>query len=152
MRKRESDVPRSPSPESAGYRESGRKILSISATLDDHDSLRRILHDQDWRVIRAFSCQQAIACLCRDRMSIIVCDCHLPDGSWRDILSHMAELTEPLAVIVTCGGPASDLRTEVRTLGGYDVLSKPFFPGEVRRMVSAAWQETAVPAGASVQA
>jgi len=152
MRQREWDVPRSTSPESTEYRERGRNILSISATLEDHDSLCRILHDPDWHITRAFSCQQAIACLCRDRMGVIVCDCHLPDGSWKDILSHIAELTEPSVVIVTSGAAGADLRAQVRTLGGYDVLCKPFFPAEVRRVVSAASQERAVPARTLVRA
>jgi DNA-binding response OmpR family regulator len=121
----------------------GRKVLSVSATPEDHDSLRHILHDPGWRITQAFSCQQAITCLCRDLVGVIVCDCHLPDGTWRDILGHIAELTEQPVVIVTSGAPDASLRAEVRNLGGYDVLSKPFFAEDVRRVVSAAWRNRA---------
>lgn len=126
----------------------GRKILSISRASEDHDSLRHILSEPAWLMTAAFSCQQAIACLCRDRVGVIVCDCHLPDGSWRDILSHIAELTEPSAVVVTSGAFGANFRAEVRGLGGYDVLSKPFQAEEVNRVVNGAWQERAVLAGA----
>jgi CheY-like chemotaxis protein len=122
-------------------RERTRKILTISARLEDHESLRRILKEPDWSITRAFSCQQAIACLCRDRMGVILCDCHLPDGTWRDILSHIAEMTEPPSVIVTSARADANLRAEVRALGGYQLLSKPFFPEEVGHAVSAAWCE-----------
>ncbi len=118
-----------------------RKILTIAARLEDHESLRRILQEPDWSITPAFSCQQAIACLCRDRMSVILCDCHLPDGTWRDILSHIAELPEPPSVIVVSATANASLRAEVRALGGYQLLSKPFFPEEVGRVVSAAWRE-----------
>ena len=121
-----------------------RKVLSISTGPEDHDSLRRILQDPGWSITRAFSCQQAIACLCRARMAVIVCDCHLSDGSWRDILSYVAELTEPAVVIVASRAAGEDLRAEVRALGGFDVLSKPFRAEEVSRVVIAAWQNRAV--------
>ena len=124
----------------------GRKVLSISTTPQDHDSLRRILHDPSWRVTAAFSFQQAMACLCRERIGVIICDCHLPDGSWRDILSHIAELTEPSVVIVTTGASGADLRGEVRSLGGVEVLSKPFRAEEVRRVIVEAWESRAVAA------
>jgi DNA-binding response OmpR family regulator len=122
----------------------GRKALSISTSAEDHDSLRRILHDPGWSITTAFSCQQAIACLCRARMGVIVCDCHLSDGSWRDILSYVAELTEPAVVIVASRAAGEDLRAEVRALGGFDVLSKPFRAEEVGRVIMAAWQNRAV--------
>jgi DNA-binding NtrC family response regulator len=121
-----------------------RKVLSISTAREDHDSLCHILCDPGWSITRAFSCQQAIACLCRDRMGVIVCDCHLSDGSWRDILSYVAELTEPSVIIVTSRTVSADLRAEVHSLGGYEVLSKPFQAEELSRTVSAAWQNRAM--------
>lgn len=148
MRQSESDVLRCAPLEW----EHSRKILSISATLEDHDSLRRILHEPDWIITRAFSCQQAMACLCRDRMGVIFCDCHLPDGTWRDILSHIAELNEPPLVIVTAATADANLNAEVYTLGGYQLLSKPFFPEEVRRVIRAALQQRAARTGALVPA
>jgi DNA-binding NtrC family response regulator len=147
MRQIESDVPLSARID----RERSRKILTISATLEDHESLRRILQEPDWSITRAFSCQQAIACLCRDRMGVILCDSQLPDGTWRDILSHIAEMTEPPSVIVTSATADANLRAEVRTLGGYQLLSRPFFPEEVERVVSAACRER-VQTGALVPA
>jgi DNA-binding response OmpR family regulator len=132
-------------------RELSRKILTISPTLEDHDALRRILQEPDWSIKCAFSYQQALACLCRDRMDIILCDCHLPDGAWRDILSHIAAMTQPPSVIVMSATADANLRAEVRTLGGYQLLSKPFLPEEVERVVSAAWQER-VETGALVPA
>jgi DNA-binding NtrC family response regulator len=122
----------------------GRKVLSVSTSAEDHDSLRRILDYPGWSITTAFSCQQAIACLCRDRMGVIVCDGHLSDGSWRDILSYVAELTEPALVIVASRAAGEDLRAEVRALGGFEVLSKPFRAEEVNRVVVAAWQNSAV--------
>jgi len=157
MRQRQSDVPLS-TPGSAVSRtryaelgsasrgEPSPNVLSVSAASEYHDSLRRSLNDPDWRITPAFSCHQAITCLCRDRMSVIVCDSYLPDGTWRDILSHIAELNDPAAVIVTSKTADPHLRAEVRTLGGYDVLTGPFSAEEVRRVLIAAQRSRTVAA------
>jgi len=124
--------------------EANPKILSISAVSEDHDLLRRILNDPHWRITRAFSCHQAITCLCRDRMALIVCDCHLPDGTWRDILSYIAALNDPPSVIVTALTADANLHSEVRSLGGYDVLAKPFSPEKVKHVLAAAWEDRTI--------
>jgi DNA-binding NtrC family response regulator len=139
-----STVPRPAAQEAASYRERDRNILSISAAPEDHDSLRGLLSDPNWHIIRAFSCQQAMNCLCRNRVGVIICDCHLPDGTWRDILSQIAPLTEPPAVIVTSMSADAGLRAEVRAMGAYDVLSKPFVREEVASVVAGAWDNRVV--------
>ena len=123
--------------------EYGRRILSVSSTQEDHDSLCHILNDPGWLITGVFSCQQAVSYLCRERSAIIICACHVPDGTWRDILSHIAELTDPPLVIVTAEAAEESLRAEVHALGGYDVLAKPFVAEEVSHMLSAAWKQRA---------
>lgn len=115
-----------------------RRILSISAVPTDHDSLRSILSDKLWQVDEASNYQQAVACLCRDRMDIVVCESHLPDGTWRDLLGHIAEMMDAPALIVTSRMADADFRAEVHALGGYDVLIKPFNAEEVKRVLAAA--------------
>jgi DNA-binding NtrC family response regulator len=115
-----------------------RRILSISAFAEDHDSLRRILSDPAWRIAEASSCHEAIQFLCRDRAEVILCDANLPDGAWWDILSQIAELTDAPSVIVTGWEAGEALRDQVRALGGYDILPKPFVADEVRHVVGTA--------------
>ena len=125
-------------PEEAPNPRPYQRILCISALQEDHDSLRRILADPVWRITSASCSRQAIQCLCRDRVEVILCDARLPDATWRDILSQIADLTNPPALIVAGGEPDGDLRAQVRALGGCDVLAKPFLAEQVRRVVSAA--------------
>jgi CheY-like chemotaxis protein len=73
-------------------------------------------------------------------MDVIICDCHLSDGTWKDVLSYIAGLTNPPAVVVTSSIAGRDLRAEVQGLGGYDVLTKPFAEEEVWHVLSAAWK------------
>jgi DNA-binding NtrC family response regulator len=112
------------------------KILSISAVAADHHILRRILNDRLCEIDTASSYREAVAYLCRDRVDVIICECHLPDGTWKDLLGHIAEMLDPPALVVTSDGVDAHFRSEVRALGGYDVMTKPLNADEVRRVLA----------------
>lgn len=124
---------------SVGCRQYLCRILSISACSNDYAALRRILNEPIWQITCVTSLHRAIGHLCRDRPAAIICDSHLPDGDWRDLLSHIAELMDPPVLIVTAGSEDQLLLSEVLALGGYCVLTKPFQADEVRRVLAAAW-------------
>ena len=139
-------------PEQAPNSNPYRRILCISAFPEDHDSLRRILAGLAWRITSASCSQQAIQCLCRDRVEVILCDASLPDATWRDILSQIADLTNPPALVVAGREADESLRTQVRALGGYDILAKPFAAEQVRQVMSAALDPRRVDAAAPATA
>ena len=112
------------------------KILSISPVAADHHALRRILNDQLWQVDTASSYREAIAYLCRDRVDVVICECHLQDGTWKDLLGHIAEMPDPPALVVTSGAVDAHFRSEVRALGGYDAMTKPLNADEVMRVLA----------------
>lgn len=103
-----------------------KRILSVSTSLNDHEYLRHLLSEQDWHVYEANGYKEAIGRLCRDSFDILICECYLPDGSWRDLLSHLAGTLSPPSLIVTSEKLEDHLRLEVQNLGGCGVLSKPF--------------------------
>jgi DNA-binding response OmpR family regulator len=74
-----------------------------------------------------------------DPIDIVICECDLPDGSWRDLLRYAEEYSEPLILIVTSRLADEALWAEVLNLGGRDVLAKPFDEQEVRRVLASAW-------------
>jgi DNA-binding NtrC family response regulator len=139
-------------PEEALNSNPRQRILCISAFPEDHDSLRLILADPVWRISSASCCQQAIQRLCRDRVEVILCDARLPDATWRDILSQIADLTNPPALVVAGWEANEDLRAQVRALGGYDVLAKPFVAEQVKHVMSAALHPRGVDAAAPATA
>jgi PleD family two-component response regulator len=112
------------------------KILSISAVAADHHALRRILNDQLWQIEIASSYREAVAYLCRDRVDVVICECHLQDGTWKDLLGHIAEMPAPPALVVTSGAVDAHFRSEVRALGGYDAMTKPLNADEVMRVLA----------------
>jgi DNA-binding NtrC family response regulator len=115
-----------------------RKVLSVSAFTDDHQAFRQALNDQIWHVEAAANYQQAIARLRCDRMQVVVCESHLADGTWKDLLGQIAAIPDPPALIVSSEAVDEHLLTEVRNLGGYGVLLRPFKGEEVRQMLALA--------------
>jgi CheY-like chemotaxis protein len=129
-------------------------ILSVSAALEDHDSLRRILEDPLWpvHIATAGTCQEAMSCLRGGRTLVVLCDIKLPDGSWKDILNNLSELSDAPVLIVTSGSADDHLWAEVLNLGGFDVLAKPFRKSEVRYALAAACRRKDMPLAVKVLA
>ena len=114
-------------------------VLCISAQDSDHHSLSHLFSRTKWTLLEARS-REAAARLLRARpVPVIVCDCTLPDGGWKDVLEEAAALPHPPVVIVTSRLADDQLWSEVMNLGGYDVLEKPFNLSELVRVVSLAW-------------
>jgi DNA-binding response OmpR family regulator len=120
-------------------RHRGNRILSVSSAREDHAALRHILYELPWRITAATTCVEAKARLNRLRVSIILCERDLPDGSWKDLLSCISDAAERPLLIVTSRFADEYLWAEVLNLGGYDVLAKPFRDQEVRHVLASAW-------------
>ncbi len=61
-----------------------------------------------------------------------------PNGTWRDLLHVIEDATGPPLMIVTSRLADEYLWAEVLSLGGYDVLAKPFHEKEVRHVAASA--------------
>jgi DNA-binding response OmpR family regulator len=79
--------------------------------------------------------------LSRSGADVILCDDHLADGTWKDVLSVIAPLPESPRLIVLFDSASSPAEwSEVLNLGGFDVLNKPLNEAEVKLTVAAAWR------------
>jgi DNA-binding response OmpR family regulator len=119
------------------------QILSISPACEDHEKLHSILND--FNVATVGTLREAVTFLCLERVPVVFCECQLPDGTWKDILSYTAGLAEPPAIVVTSRLADDYLWAEVLNLGGYDVLAKPFSNIEVRCVVAGALRHKTSP-------
>ena len=130
-----------------GKAKAGRTItiLSVSPIEEDHNSLEQILcHSQWpaslWQLSTSFDLELAAVALRQHNISIVICESHLPSGTWRDFLSHISTLNDPPLVIVTSRVADDRLWAEALNIGAFDVLAKPFDAEEVIRAVMLAWQ------------
>lgn len=61
-------------------------------------------------------------------MDFLICECHLPDGTWKDLLGHIVEMLDPAALVVTAGAVDAHFPSEVRALGRYEVMTNLKMP------------------------
>lgn len=114
-------------------------VLAVSPFAEDHQCLRSIFDHSNWRISEASNCKEAIQYLQTNRMAVLVSECRLPDGTWKDLLEALSLLPFPPLLVVASKNADDSLWAEVLNLGAYDVLSKPFDRAEVTRIISLAW-------------
>jgi DNA-binding NtrC family response regulator len=107
------------------------EVLVVCASPGTRDKLADMLRRERWNVRPAQSCSEARRHLSELDGPVVICESHLPDGSWKDLLE-----AQPL--IVTDRAADEALWAEVLNLGGFDVLAQPFDPTEVSRVVASA--------------
>ena len=114
------------------------KVLLVNALGDDHQSLTQILRHSGWKYSVARSRAEALTFLRDNTVPVLICESNLIDGTWRDLLDHIACL-EPAPLLIVTSRLADDaLWAEVLNLGGYDVLATPFDRKEVFHVVGTA--------------
>lgn len=112
------------------------KVLSISPFDEDHRDLRKILRNTSWQQHDALTLADAFEFLRHDVTAVAICESHLPDGTWKDVLSRLSLMEYTPALVVTSRWADEALWSEVLHLGGYNVLAKPLESQEVLHVVS----------------
>jgi len=118
-------------------------VLSVSPNEEDCASLERIFKS-GWTVIASATVASALSVLREIPIPIVICDCDISSGTWREMLYHLSLLPNPPLLIVTSRLADERLWAEALNLGAWDVLAKPFEADEVIRIVSIAcqhWQD-----------
>ena len=118
-------------------------LLVVSAFREDPVQLRRMLDQSVWNLRPAGTFQEALTLLRENSVAVVICERDLPDGSWRDVMSALAPVEHAPHLIVTSRLADVSLWAEVLNLGGFDVISKPFYEKEVTWVMDSArghWQ------------
>jgi hypothetical protein len=79
-----------------------------------------------------------LAAMRRDRIAVLVAATDTGEQGWKDMLRDFASVAGAPFLIVASRHADNRLWAEVLNLGGYDVLSKPFYAAEVTRVISLA--------------
>jgi hypothetical protein len=62
--------------------------LAVSPFKKDLSFLQRMFDDANWKLFTAHTYQEGIAQLSRVLIPVVLCECQLADGDWKDVLSH----------------------------------------------------------------
>ena len=110
-------------------------VLSVSADDADHSAVRAALASVPCSVTTAGTCAGTARSLREARVSVLICENTLPDGTWRDVLENLRGKVDAPVVIVTSRHADDKLWAEVLNVGGFDVLAKPLDPEELLHVV-----------------
>ncbi len=114
-------------------------VLCVSPSDSDRYALGHLFSRTKWTLLQARSREEAMATLRAGPVPVVLCDCVLPDGGWKELLEEASLLPDPPVVIVASRLADDRLWADVMNRGGYDVLEKPFHQAELVRVISMAW-------------
>lgn len=117
------------------------RVLAITPNPGSAQRLRELFDRTRWVVTFAADCGEARCQLEQIHPAVVLCEANLEDGNWREVLAKARALADPPKVIVTSNQADEGLWTEVLAEGAYDLLPRPFEPGELFRVVSLAWRD-----------
>jgi DNA-binding NtrC family response regulator len=118
-------------------------VLLISTRRSDTDVLHAVLEGSDTQLTAVRCYREAVTALGRDVFAVIICDEHLSDGSWKDLLGQIAFLNEAPKLVVLASEPSPSLYAEALNLGAWELLARPIQEHEARRIVDVACQKIA---------
>ena len=113
--------------------------LAISPFLEDLAFLEQKFQEADWTLYIAHTYREALIRLSHVRVPIVICECQLPDGNWKDVLSQLAPMLDRPRLIVVSRHADERLWTEVLNQGAFDLLATPFREAELVFAIGSAW-------------
>jgi DNA-binding NtrC family response regulator len=103
------------------------RILTVDDDKIVHSVYRRVLSDDRYEIVSAFSGQECLAMLARDVFDMVLLDIRMPDMDGIQVLEHIRRGEDPdVAVIIVTGKGTLESAIEALRLGANDYLTKPF--------------------------
>lgn len=122
-------------------------VLVASANLEHRRSLIRILEELPVNVISVATFQQVQEVLSRQHIALVFSDHRLPDGSLRELLSHVHSAGQtPLVVLTTEASDSVDPK-EMAECGVLGTVRYPFFATDVELQIIRATHEARLEEG-----
>jgi DNA-binding response OmpR family regulator len=113
--------------------------LAVSTCAEYLSFLEDRFKEANWKLYKATSYQAALFELGRWRVPVVLCECQLPDGNWKDLLSQLVPMLEQPRLIVFSHHADERLWAEVLNLGAFDLLTTPFREAELVFTIGSAW-------------
>jgi DNA-binding response OmpR family regulator len=112
--------------------------LLVGEYESDRQLLQGVFRDAGWRLFEVSDRKQALDCLQREPVQVVISEKNGPRWHWKRLLNDLRQLAHPPQLIVTSRTADDYLWAEVLNIGGFDVLPQPLDRDEVERVVAAA--------------
>jgi len=101
--------------------------------IDDHqdtsEMLKLLLSQEDYEVVTAVSCEEALQLATAEEFDLYVLDRHLPDGSGLQLCQDLSKATPGVPCIFYSGDAYDIHRSEALAAGADDYVTKPDIDG-----------------------
>lgn len=116
-------------------------VLFISPSAADAATLAQMLGHIGIRCESVASLSRARQKLEAEAFGAVLTERRLSDGSWKDVVRLVRQAGRKAAVVVTDALADARFWIDALEFGAYDVLVKPFYCGEVQRILANALHE-----------
>ena len=113
--------------------ENKNQVLVIDDEPSVADALRIILEDQRFGVVVAHTGREGIERACREAFGVIITDLRLPDIDGLEVIGAL-RACGPVILITSHGTP--EIFARARERGAYGIITKPFLPSDIIRLVT----------------
>lgn len=115
------------------------RVLCIDDHEDTSEMLKLILSKEDYEVVTALTCEEALQLATTQEFDLYVLDRRLPDGSGLQLCQDLAKATPGVPSIFYSGDAYDIHRSEALAAGADDYVTKPDIDGlieSVRKLLS----------------
>jgi DNA-binding NtrC family response regulator len=111
------------------------KMLVVSSHDEDINIARSAAAEESVVTTVAQTYRQAVTAAAKDAFGLILCRDSLPDGTWKDLFSHVVVVPEPPRVIVIADPSDHALWAEAMSIGAYDIVANPLNRPEAHQII-----------------
>jgi len=116
-------------------------ILVTSSRVEDRRELMKILDGLPINVFSSSTVKQAEEVMAQKKLALVFCDEHLPDGSYRELLSRSRTAPKQPRLVVTTHTGEWNEYLEATRRGAFDVIRYPLQPADVELIVIRAMRQ-----------
>jgi DNA-binding NtrC family response regulator len=123
------------------------QILVVSSELESRRALNAVLQKEGYETICAARVSECLEALQNQNITLIFCDRHLKDGTYRDVVAATNGARRPARVVVTSRLADWDEYLDALHHGAFDLIASPCQPTDVLWAIVQARRETHERAG-----
>jgi len=116
------------------------RILVIDDDRHMRSACSRVLSKAGWSVVCAETGEEGLKQVknSAEKIDVVLVDQLMPGMSGMEVLAQIRTINPILPVIIMTGSATDETAAEIRQLGAFDCLAKPFTPEQLRNVITKA--------------
>jgi len=115
-----------------------RKVLVVDDEKNICENVSKILSKENYEVVQAQSAQEALEKLAQENFSLLLSDMVMPGMNGLELLKQVKQEWPLTKALIMTAYASTDTAVKAMQLGALDYITKPFTPGELRKIINLA--------------